>query len=79
MIKFTFDALNPDDSASTNLWDAYVKIDYGRLVPEKRYKGFKTFLKDVTGANLVTGSELGNLTLHFQEEKKYTLFLVKWN
>ena len=78
MIKYTFDSLDTENVASNSLWEAYVNIDYGKAVPEKGYKGFKTFLEDVTGADLVTGSSMKNITLYFNNEVKYTCFLLKW-
>ena len=78
MIKNTFDDLDTENVASTSLWEAYVNINYGKAVPEKGYKGFRTFLEDVTGADLVTGSLMKNFTLYFRDEKQYTWFLLKW-
>jgi len=78
MIEYTFDDLDTENVASNSLWEAYVNINYGKAVPEKGYKGFRTFLEDVTGADLVSGSTLNSFTLHFQDESKYTLFLLKW-
>ena len=59
------------------LWQAYVDIDFGRLVPAKGYKGFSTFLVDITGADSVRSTQLGH-DLYFHCEKKYTYFLMKW-
>jgi hypothetical protein len=78
MIEYTFNDLDNDCVVSTALWNAYVDIDYGRVVPEKGYKGFKTFLEDVTGADLVTGKVMTGFTLHFNDRRKYLLFLLKW-
>lgn len=72
---YMFDDL---DTTATTLWEAYVDIDYGRSVPEKGYKGFRSFVKDVTGADLVTGTNMKGYKLYFQDEKQYTLFLLKW-
>lgn len=72
-----------DDSANSlqkNLvWQEYVAIDYGRAVPEKGYKGFKTFIKDVTGAVKVVDSRTSKgFTLYFNNEKSYIWFLLRW-
>lgn len=79
MIEHSFDDLDDMPGVSQNLWYAYVAIDYGRAVPEKGYKGYKTFLKDVTGADLVKGPSLRTFTLCFEDEEKYTWFLLKWS
>jgi len=60
------------------LWQKYVSIDYGRAVPESGYKGFKTFLKDVTGADRVEGRSSEVFTLYFNNEEKYIWFILKW-
>ena len=59
------------------LWQAYVDIDFGRLVPDKGYKGFSTFLTDITGAYHVRSTQEGH-ELYFRCAKKYTYFLMKW-
>jgi hypothetical protein len=66
------------DSIGEKLWDAYADIDYGHAVPEKGYKGYKTFLEDVSGAELVEGSSPNRFTLYFKNETDYTWFLLKW-
>lgn len=71
MIEYTYNSRG-------RLWDAYVEIDYGRDYPEKGYKGFRTFLEDVSGADLVTGTNMKGFKLYFQDEKQYTWFLLKW-
>lgn len=78
MIEYRFDYLDSSNVAATTLWDAYVDIDYGRSVPEKGYTGFNSFVKDVTGADLVIGTSLKGFKLYFQDEKQYTMFLLKW-
>lgn len=62
-----------------SLWKAYIDIDYGRAVPEKGYKGFRTFLEDVTKADCVTGTTKYGFTLYFESKKSYTWFLLKWS
>lgn len=64
---------------SQNLWNAFVDIDFGLAVPEKGYKGYKTFLEDVSGAELVKGSLPTSFTLYFNNETAYTWFLLKWS
>jgi hypothetical protein len=76
MIEYTFDDL--DSRASETLWNAYIDIDYGRSVPEKGYKGFKSFVKDVTRADLVIGTNMKGFKLYFRDEKQYIWFLLKW-
>jgi len=73
MIEHYFDA-----SPNSLLWQEYVDINYGRAVPEKGYKGFKTFIKDVTRADQVDGKIGKGFTLYFDSEKSYTWFLLKW-
>lgn len=68
-----------EDRIAEKLWDAYVSIDYGRAVPEKGYKGFKTFIEDVTKADSVEGTAKSVTTLCFEDEGKYTWFLLKWS
>jgi hypothetical protein len=69
---------NLDNSSNNLLWQEYVAIDYGRAVPEKGYKGFRTFVKDMTSADRVGGSSRDGFTLYFDSEKSYTWFLLKW-
>lgn len=66
------------DGISRNLWNAFVDIDYGHAVPEKGYKGYRTFLEDVSGAELVEGSLIKSFSLYFKNETDYTWFLLKW-
>lgn len=63
----------------TKLWRQYVSIDYGRAVPEKGYKGFKTFLRDITKADRVEGNTNLGFKLYFDDEKSYTWFLLRWS
>jgi hypothetical protein len=74
MIEHYFDA-----SPNSLLWQEYVDINYGRAVREKGYKGFSTFIKDVTNAYKVEGRTSKGFTLYFDSEKSYTWFLLKWS
>lgn len=65
--------------ACSVLWKEYVKIDFGRAVPEKNYKGFASYLMDISKADAVVGrSQDGHYELHFKNEKNYVWFLLKW-
>ena len=72
-------ALSSNSLRKNLLWKEYVAIDYGLAVPEKDYKGFKTFVKDVTGADRVEGRTSKGVILYFDSEKSYTWFLLKWS
>lgn len=67
-----------DGYSDNRLWQEYVAIDYGKAVPEKGYKGFRTFVKDVTGADKVEGKSTDGFKLYFDCEKSYTWFLLRW-
>lgn len=56
----------------------YVDIDYGKLMPSKLYKGYKTYIADITGAD-VTGSKKEGFELTFNTQKSYTWFLLKYS
>lgn len=71
MIEYTYNGRG-------RLWDAYFEMDYGRDYPKKGYKGFRTFLEDVSGADAVHGTIIEGFVLRFQDEKQYTWFLLKW-
>jgi hypothetical protein len=60
------------------LWQMYVDIDYGKLMPSKLYKGYKTYIADITGAD-VTGSKKEGFELTFNTQKSYTWFLLKYS
>lgn len=74
MITFDLNRLNSD-----KIWNAYVDIDYGRAVPERGYRGFRTFLEDVSGADGVAGNIRDGFQLHFNNPEAYTWFQLKWN
>lgn len=78
MIEHNLDD-SPNSLQKNLLWQEYVAIDYGNAVPEKGYKGFKTFIKDVTGAAKVDGRTSKGFTLYFDSEKSYTWFLLRWS
>ena len=61
-----------------NLWASYVDIRYGRAVPHKEYKGYRTYLKDVTRAK-VNGTVLNGFYLTFRTQKDLTWFLLRFN
>lgn len=73
MIKYTIDKV-----LDRSLWQAYSSVDYGKAVPEKGYKGFRTFLEDVTGADKVEGTLVSGFTLYFNNKESYTWFLLRW-
>jgi len=60
------------------LWMAYVDIEYGRVVPEKKYKGYRTFLVDITRATKIEGNTRNGFDLYFEDEACYTWFMLKW-
>jgi hypothetical protein len=60
------------------LWGAYVDIEYGRTVPEKKYKGYRTFLVDVTCATKIEGNTRNGFDLYFEDQSRYTWFMLKW-
>lgn len=62
----------------TKLWKQYVAIDYGRAIPEKGYKGFKSFLEDITKATRVEGKPTIGYKLYFENDNSYTWFLLRW-
>jgi len=70
---------SPNSLQKNLLWQEYVAIDYGRAVPEKGNNGFKTFIKDVTGADRVEGNPFKGFTLYFDSEKSYSWYLLKWS
>jgi hypothetical protein len=53
----------------TVLWQDYVAIDYGRKVPEKGYKGFRTYVMDKLGINVVGPSPSG-LAIEFDSDEE---------
>jgi len=65
------------NKAHEKLWQEYVAIDYGRAVPKKNYKGFKSFVADVSKAK-VNGTISSGLTLKFEKEEHLTWFVLKW-
>ncbi len=60
------------------LWEAYSEIDYGRLVPEKNYKGFRTFIRDVSGCSRIEGTTLGGFVLEFDNEEDFIVYKLKY-
>lgn len=70
--------LDSNGEVAFPLWNDYVEIDYGNKVPEKGYRGFRTYLADVTGADHINGNMKTGFFLIFTDEEKYLLFLMKY-
>lgn len=70
--------LDPNGKIGLPIWNDYVNIDYGNKVPEKGYKGFRTYLADISDADLVRGHTKTGFILTFFDEEKYAMFLMKY-
>ena len=70
--------LDTNGKIGLSIWHDYVDIDYGNKVPEKGYKGFRTYLADISGAELVHGNTKTGFVLTFFDEEKYAMFLMKY-
>lgn len=75
---YTTFRIDPNGKIGLPIWNDYVNIDYGIKVPEKGYKGFRTYLADISGAEHVRGSTKAGFTLTFLDEEKYAIFLMKY-
>tara|TARA_R110000782_G_scaffold161789_2_gene253759 strand:- start:204 stop:428 length:225 start_codon:yes stop_codon:yes gene_type:complete len=59
------------------LWQGYIDTDYGRKVPEKGYKGFRTYVIDELGINVVGPSPFG-LAIKFDSDEEYVMFKLQY-
>jgi hypothetical protein len=59
------------------LWQGYIDTDYGRNVPEKGYKGFRTYVIDELGINVVGPSPSG-LAIEFDSDEEYVMFKLQY-
>jgi hypothetical protein len=66
-----------DFAVQTVLWQDYVAIDYGRKVPEKGYKGFRTYVMDKLGVNVALAGVVG-LTIEFNSDEEYVMFKLQY-
>jgi hypothetical protein len=62
----------------TVLWQEYVAIDYGRKVPEKGYKGFRTYVMDKLGVIVAAETRTEGLTIEFNSDEEYVMFKLQY-
>lgn len=62
-----------DDETEAAIWDRYLDDD----LADDGVSGYKFFIKNLSGAAVVGGSTITGITLYFDCEKKYLLFLLQ--
>jgi len=68
MIKYRLPSINDP------LWTQYAYLGFS----DSGYIGFRKFVEAKVSGAKVEGTTARGLTLYFEEEKDFTLFVLKW-